>query len=95
MKPIMFIEQNAIIAKNQPQYIPLPAYRDSDGEVVTCWGLSFWERVKVLFRGRVWLLVKTFNRPIHPLFMTVDYPFEPYVSEENVATVATENKGGV
>lgn len=72
MKPKTFREVNIVFAKDQPQYQPLPAFRADtpNGEVVTCWRLSFRERLRILFKGEVWLGLMTFNKPLTPSFMT-------------------------
>jgi len=74
MKPIIFKQQNIIYADNQPQYLPLPAYKNKDGIVSSCWGLTWKERFKVLFRGRIWIEVMTFNKHLQPLKPSVDAP---------------------
>jgi len=74
MKIIKFKECNEMYAKDQPTYLPLPVYKASDGEVTSCWGLSFWERLKVLFIGRIYLSLLTFNCPSQPQKMSVDNP---------------------
>lgn len=66
MNPVEFEGSNVIFAKNQPEYRPLPAHRSSDGVVTCCWSLSFLERLRVLFFGRVWWQTLTFNAPIQP-----------------------------
>lgn len=62
MDPIEFKEQNVVFAKDQPQYRPLPALikPGPEGEVVSCWGLSFRERIRVLFTGRIWVSLWSF-----------------------------------
>lgn len=75
MTPISFNEQNVVFAENQDEYQNLPAYRDADGQVICCWRLSLWERVKLLLTGRLWHGVLTFNSPLQPQWMSVDYPF--------------------
>ena len=40
MQPIEFKGQNVIYAKDQPQYLPLPALQLPNGEVISCWQLS-------------------------------------------------------
>ena len=72
MKPKKFKEHNVIFAKNQPEYRQLPAFKnDSEkGEVVTCWELSFIERLRVLFFGEVWMNMLTFHRPLTPTLLT-------------------------
>ncbi|UZS00244.1 hypothetical protein [Chondrinema litorale] len=73
MKPSTFKEQNIVFAKDQKEYLPLPAYieKSTEGYVVSCWKLSFWERVKLLFTGRLWVNVMSFNHPLQPMFFTV------------------------
>lgn len=71
MKPLKFPEQNVTFAEKQPEYIPLPAYDDGNA-VVFCMGLSFRERVKILFTGKMWCSLLMFGRPLTPSFFTVD-----------------------
>jgi hypothetical protein len=73
MKPIKFKGQTCTFAEHQPEYIPLPAYRvkdDPKGEVVSCWHLSFRERLRLLFTGRLWVSLLTFNQPLTPSYFT-------------------------
>ena len=74
MKPIKFKYQNSTYAEDQPEYSPLPTLKikGEEGYVVSCWSLSFKERIKVLFTGKVWLSLMTFNKPLTPSFMSVD-----------------------
>lgn len=74
MKPIKFKECNVEFAKDQPEYNSLPAYKvnSEQGEVITCWKLSFRERLRVLFFGCIWLNLLSFNKPLTPSFMTTD-----------------------
>jgi hypothetical protein len=71
MKPVKFKEQNCTFAENQPEYTPLPALKLETGmkEVISCWKLSFPERVQVLFFGRIWLSLATFGKPLTPSFL--------------------------
>lgn len=67
MKPVMFKEFTHVLAKDQPQYLPLPVHRDKDGHVVTsCWKLTFWERIKILYTGKLWLQQLTFGTSLQP-----------------------------
>lgn len=68
MKPIDFKEKNIDIAKEQLQYITLPAYhsKDDNGEVIFCMSANFWERVVFLFTGKMWCSLWTFNKPLQP-----------------------------
>lgn len=70
MKPIKFKEVNVTYAEDQPEYNPLPVFKDSDGTVVCCQKLSFRERLRVLFNGEIWLSLMTFNKPLTPHYMT-------------------------
>lgn len=74
MKPVAFKHQNIVFAKDQPEYQQLPALKfdDPTGEVVSCWELSFKERLRVLIFGRVWLSLRCFNKPLTPSFLAVD-----------------------
>jgi len=73
MKPIEFPEQNVVFAENQPEYLPLPAYKEDspEGQVISCWKLSFRERLIVLFRGHLWVSLMSFNKPLTPSYFTV------------------------
>jgi len=49
MKPINFPQKTHVIAKDQPEYLPLPAEVKKDGTIISCWQFSFRERMKILF----------------------------------------------
>lgn len=69
MKPVSFPQQNIVIAENQKEYLPLPAYKESgtdEGQLITCWKFSFFERVKILFTGKLWMNELTFHKPVTP-----------------------------
>jgi hypothetical protein len=73
MKPINFKEHNAVYGEEQPEYIPLPVFvndEDENGEVVSCWNLSFTERVRLQFTGKIWLSLLTFHKPLTPSILT-------------------------
>ena len=77
MHCIEFPEQTVVMAKDQPEYRPLPAYWDDDdprGKVVCCWKLNWLERLKLLATGRLWHEVLTFNGPLQPQLLTVEKP---------------------
>lgn len=75
MIPTSFPEQNVVFAENQPQYQPLPAHRTEDGEVISCWKLTWRERITLLLTGRLWLRQLTFNLPLQPQLPTAERPF--------------------
>lgn len=95
MEIIGFPEQTVVFAKDQPEYLPLPAYRfkdDPQGRIACCWRLSWRERLKVLLCGVMWQQVLTFNQPLQPQKLTIDKPdMTPNVCCE-LETPATERK---
>lgn len=72
MKPIEFPEQNVVFAKDQPEYMPLPAFRDSapTGDVISCWHLSLTERLRLLITGQLWVSLRMFWQPLTPSYFT-------------------------
>jgi len=72
MKPINFPASNIVYSKNQPEYLPLPAYKAPDNSVTSCWALTWRERLKILRTGRVWLDVLTFGQPLQPVILSAD-----------------------
>ncbi len=78
MKPVYFEKHNKVYAKNQLPYIPLPVYEDAEqgGRVFHCWSLSFFEKIHVLFTGKVWVNVCNFNQPLQPLKLMTSDPFD-------------------
>jgi hypothetical protein len=66
VKPIYFKEVNYEYAKNQSEYLTLPSYRTKDGIVTSCWKLNLFERIKLLFNGKIFVSQMTFNRPLQP-----------------------------
>lgn len=53
MKAIEFPEVNVTYAKDQPEYNPLPGFKNDSpqGEFIFCMGLSLKERLTILFTG--------------------------------------------
>lgn len=74
MQPAEFPQQNVVYAKDQPEYLPLPAHRTPDGEVTACWRLSWRERLGLLLTGRVYVTNLTFNGPLQPQRVSVSPP---------------------
>jgi hypothetical protein len=73
MKAIKFKHQNIVFAENQPEYQQLPALKldTKEGQVISCWKLNFLERVIILFTGKMWVSLMTFNKPLTPTFLSV------------------------
>lgn len=79
MKPVEFPGVNVVFAKDQPEYIPLPAMKvpnDPQGHVITKWQLSPEELERVKETGTIHLSMLTFNQPLQPVLLTVDLPTE-------------------
>ena len=79
MKPVNFKESNAVAAKDQPPYLPLPMWRNKDdekGTIVCCWKATLKERIKILFTGRIYVSMLTFNKPITPNRIYAENPVE-------------------
>lgn len=76
MKPVQFSQCNAVFGGDQPEYLPLHAYHvyDESGRIISCWQLSWVERLQVLFTGRVWHEVLTFYNPLQPQKLSITKP---------------------
>ena len=59
MKAKQFKEVNAVYGENQPEYYPLPAYKSE-------------ERKKIAETGELWVALRTFNKPLQPICVTVN-----------------------
>lgn len=78
MKPIHFPEVNVIIGKGQPEYEELPAHVDNgdpETPVTVCLQFDTEELEKLVAqKGIFWLTTLTFNRPYHPIMVSVIKP---------------------
>lgn len=78
MKPIQFVGSNTVFAKDQPEYQPLPAHAGltlgQNGIVTTCWGLTWRERLKILWSGKIWWQQLTFGQALQPQLPSVEKP---------------------
>ncbi len=74
MKPVKFDGANLALAKDQAEYLTLPAHRNKDGVVTSCWKLTWRERFKILIRGKFWFQQHTFNGPLQPQLPSVNKP---------------------
>ena len=76
MKPVEFPQQTTIVAENQKEYLPLPAYVD-DKLTISCWEFTFWERVQMLFGKKLYLIQSNFGRALQPILPHLGSPFVP------------------
>lgn len=63
-----------VFAKDQPEYLPLPASVDRDGLAMTEWEPTADELHRLLSGGRLRLWLWTFNRPLQPVMLEVTDP---------------------
>lgn len=80
MTPTMFEEAHLTYGGHQPEYRPLPAWKD-DKRTISCWRLTWRERLKLLLRGRLWLMQLNFDAPLQPQLPLVDNPFSQDLTE--------------
>ena len=76
MNAIPFAEATVTFAKNQPEYLQLPAHvnHEAGGCVTTCYNLTWKERFAILLGKPVWLQTLTFNQPLQPQRLSVEKP---------------------
>ena len=82
MTPIEFPEQTIVWAKNQPPYLPLPAYTDTR-ETISCWRLTWRERLRVLWTGQLWLRQMNFGQALQPQAPCIESPFIAWPEQES------------
>lgn len=82
MNIVGFPEQNCILAKDQPEYEPLPVCIKGDA-VISCWKLSLRERIICLLTGRIWVLQLAFKQPLQPQLLTVDKDIAFEIGQEH------------
>ena len=76
MNLIEFKEQTEIIAKDQPEYFPMPAciLQNQEGEIICCWQLTWKEKLKILFTGKIWHSIWTFGQAVQPQLLEINKP---------------------
>lgn len=80
MKPVSPVieglqHEEVIIAKDQPQYLPLPALPVNYGEIIiTRWRMTWRERLAVFLGGDIFLLIWRFQNPLQPVKLEVNAP---------------------
>jgi len=84
MKPIEFEGQTVILQKpsnmTDEECSPLPILR-LDGTCISCWRMTWKERLKALFTGCVWMgILSGHTQP--PCYVAIDKPFKVVKPEE-------------
>lgn len=75
MQPVEFEGCNCVLAKDQPEYVPLPVLRHGV-YVISCWQLSWLDRWKLVWTGQLWLSIIAGNQLLQPQRPSVDRPFK-------------------
>lgn len=81
MRPIEFKEQTKVLQKPSDmldsECKSLPIF--NDGKMcISCWKMSFGERIRILFTGKLWLWVRS-GKTQPPVKLTLNYPFNDEV----------------
>jgi hypothetical protein len=82
MLPVKFSEANETLAKDQPQYTPLPVHVGSkeDGFPMTaCFELTDEEVAEIIATRKLWYTQTTFGHPFQPVRLSTHNPFEQQV----------------
>ncbi len=66
--------EERIIAKDQPQYLPLPVIELGKGIMLARWTLSEEEKRIVVETGNIYITMWTFNNPVMPYRLQVEKP---------------------
>jgi hypothetical protein len=56
-------------AKEQPEYQQLHVlkYAGTEGIVVACFGMTWKERWRLFWTGKIWVGIMSFNKPLQPI----------------------------
>ena len=74
MEPVEFPQVNVRWAENQEEYLTLPSFVNEE-ESISCWRLTWGERLKLLLTGRLWLRQVNYRRALQPILPQVETPF--------------------
>lgn len=78
MQPIEFPQQTDVLAKDQPQYTPLPVHVGSkeDGFPMTaCFELTDEEVAEIIATRKLWYTQITFGHAFQPVRLSTQNPF--------------------
>lgn len=71
MKAIDFRGTNIVFAKDQPEYLPLPALVHDD-KVITCWEVTDEDLERIKKDRKIYLEIWTFKKPLQPVRLYTD-----------------------
>lgn len=76
MIPVQFPESNAVLARDQGEYEPLPVFLfgDAEGRIAFCCRLSDHEIAQIVATRTLWFQQLTFGRPFQPVAMSTERP---------------------
>ena len=74
MTPVTFDQANVVFAKDQPEYLQLPALVQ-DNSVISCWEFSAEDLAELNKNKRLWVTVLTFGDSLQPLGFSLSPPF--------------------
>jgi hypothetical protein len=75
--PVQFPEANAVLARSQGEYEPLPVYAfpgDPEGRIAFCCRLSDAEIERIRETRTLWIQQLTFGRRFQPVALSTDRP---------------------
>jgi hypothetical protein len=78
MQPIEFPEANVVLAKDQPDYAPLPVFLDRTDPALpmtACFELSEAEKEEIARTGKLYYTQLTFGRAFQPVRLSTANPF--------------------
>lgn len=76
MIPVQFPESNAVLARDQGEYEPLPIYHfnDVEGRIACCFRLSDAEIEEIQRTRTLWVQQLTFGRRFQPIALSTQRP---------------------
>lgn len=93
MKPVKTRHTNVEFGKEQDEYGTLPAYRDPQGQVVTCWELTDEEIEQVIGSKKIYLRQLTFNQPLQPVSLHAENPVLDFVPHKQTRLHTKKQNG--
>jgi hypothetical protein len=85
MLPIEFPQQTIVLAKDQPQYTPLPVHVGTEQEgfpMTACFELVDEEVAEIIATRKLWYTQITFGHPFQPVQLSTQNPFTKEVCSE-------------